>query len=157
MEVVYVFLVFHKKGKYKVKEFDGEDELEDFLIKYLNKNKKYSNIDFKNCSLYELVNESIKVGSIILDERVGYGIVKVVSGKEFEDSCSYSEEDEYVDSESDVEAEAEDENVEDENVEAEDGEAEDGEAEDGEAEDGEGDVEGSSNSQDSAEEESEEE
>ncbi len=127
MEVVYVFLVFHKKGKYKVKEFDGEDELEDFLIKYLNKNKKYSNIDFKNCSLYELVNESIKVGSIILDERVGYGIVKVVSGKEFEDSCSYSEEEFESEVESEVEAEAED-------VEGEE----------------------SSNSQDSAEEESEE-
>ena len=103
MEVVYVFLVFHKKGKYKVKELDGEDELEDFLIKYLNKHKKYCNIDLKNSSLYELVNEGVKVGSIVLDERQGYGIVKVVYGTEFEDSCSCSEEEfeESIDSSSD--------------------------------------------------------
>ena len=96
MESIYVFLVFHKKGKYQVKEFDGEDELETFLVKYLKKHKKYR-VPPPSVSLYDLIHECIKVGSIVLDEKAGYGIVKVVSGNEFQDSCS-SEEDEYLES-----------------------------------------------------------
>ena len=96
MESIYVFLVFHKKGKYQVKEFDGEDELETFLIKYLKKYKKYR-IPPPSLSLYDLIHECLKVGSIVLDERAGYGIVKVVSGTEFQDSCT-SEEEEYLES-----------------------------------------------------------
>ena len=96
MESIYVFLVFHKKGKYQVKEFDGEDELETFLIKYLKKYKRYR-IPPPSLSLYDLIHECLKVGSIVLDERAGYGIVKVVSGSEFQDSCT-SEEEEYIES-----------------------------------------------------------
>ena len=96
MESIYVFLVFHKKGKYQVKEFDGEDELETFLIKYLKKYKIYR-IPPPSLSLYDLIHECLKVGSIVLDERAGYGIVKVVSGSEFQDSCT-SEEEEYLES-----------------------------------------------------------
>ena len=96
MESIYVFLVFHKKGRYQVKEFDGEDELETFLIKYLKKYKKYR-IPPPSLSLYDLIHECLKVGSIVLDERAGYGIIKVVSGTEFQDSCT-SEEEEYLES-----------------------------------------------------------
>ena len=96
MESIYVFLVFHKKGKYQVKEFDGEDELETYLIKYLKKYKRYCRIS-SSLSLYDLISECLKVGSIVLDEKAGYGIVKVVSGNDFQDSCT-SEEEEYFES-----------------------------------------------------------
>ena len=96
MESIYVFLVFHKKGRYQVKEFDGEDELETYLIKYLKKYKRYCRIS-SSLSLYDLISECLKVGSIVLDEKAGYGIVKVVSGNEFQDSCT-SEEEEYFES-----------------------------------------------------------
>ena len=96
MESIYVFLVFHKKGKYQVKEFDGEDELETYLLKYLKKYKKYR-VPPPSVGLYDLISECIKVGSIVLDEKAGYGIVKVVSGNEFQDSCT-SDEEEYFES-----------------------------------------------------------
>ena len=96
MESIYVFLVFHKKGKYQVKEFDGEDELETYLLKYLKKYKKYR-VPPPSVGLYDLISECLKVGSIVLDEKAGYGIVKVVSGNEFQDSCT-SEEEEYFES-----------------------------------------------------------
>ena len=96
MESIYVFLVFHKKGKYQVKEFDGEDELETYLLKYLKKYKKYR-VPPPSVGLYDLISECLKVGSIVLDEKAGYGIVKVVSGSEFQDSCT-SDEEEYFES-----------------------------------------------------------
>ena len=99
-EKIYVFMVFYKKGKWKVKELNNEDELEDFLINYLNKHKKYCRLsDLRTCSLFDLINECIKVGMIVSDERAGYSIVKVVRGNEFEDSYSSEEcEDDFVES-----------------------------------------------------------
>jgi hypothetical protein len=87
MDKYFVFMVYYKKGKYKVKEFDTEDEMGDFLISYLKKYSKYTIIkNLRNASLYELIAESIKVGSIVLDEREGYAVVKAVGGGEVEDS-----------------------------------------------------------------------
>ena len=114
MESIYVFLVFHKKGKYQIKEFDGEDELETYLLKYLKKYKKYR-VPPPSVGLYDLISECIKVGSIVLDEKAGYGIVKVVSGNEFQDSCT-SEEDEYLESNESENEDEENENDEDEEV-----------------------------------------
>ena len=143
MESIYVFLVFHKKGKYQVKEFDGEEELETFLIKYLKKYKKYR-IPPPSLSLYDLIHECLKVGSIVLDERAGYGIVKVVSGSEFQDSCT-SEEEEYLES-NESGSDNEDEEGENEN--------EEGESENEEGENDENDEEGENDEE--SEEESEE-
>ena len=89
-------MVYYKKGKYKVKEFDTDDEMGDFLISYLKKYNKYTIIkNLRNASLYELVQESIKVGSIVLDERAGYAVVKAVGGVEIEDSESSDFEESY--------------------------------------------------------------
>ena len=141
MESIYVFLVFYKKGKYQVKEFDGEDELETFLIKYLKKYKRYR-IPPPSLSLYDLIHECLKVGSIVLDERAGYGIVKVISGSEFQDSCT-SEEEEYLESNESGSDECENEN-----------ENEEGENENEEGENDENDEEGEDDEE--SEEESEE-
>lgn len=99
MDKYYVFMVFYKKGKYKVKEFDNDDEMRDFLINYLNKYKKYCIIKNLNiCSLYDLIHESIKVGLIVKDQRAGYSVVKAIGGEEIEDSSSEDSEDEYDES-----------------------------------------------------------
>ena len=84
MDTYYVFMVYHKKGKYKVKEFESEDELEDFIKLYLNKYRQYAKLGIYE-SLYNMINESIKVGMIVIDEKKGYGIVKVVHGNQIED------------------------------------------------------------------------
>jgi hypothetical protein len=157
MESIYVFLVHHKKGKYQVKEFDGEDELETYLIKYLKKYKKYR-IPPPSVSLFDLIKESIKVGLIVLDEKQGYGIVKVISGNEFEDSYSSSSE-EYLesnDSESEEEEENEGEGEENEGEGEENGEEDEGE-EEGEEEDEEEDEENEGENEENEDEENEDE
>jgi hypothetical protein len=100
MDKYFVFMVFYKKGKYKVKEFDTEDEMEDFLIIYLTKHSKYCNIkNFRGVSLFGLIHEALKVGSIVLDERAGYGIVKAIGGEDIQDSTDdEEEEEEYIES-----------------------------------------------------------
>ena len=145
MESIYVFLVFHKKGKYQVKEFDGEDELETYLLKYLKKYKKYR-VPPPSVGLYDLISECLKVGSIVLDEKAGYGIVKVVSGNEFQDSCT-SEEEEYFES---LESNDENENDVEENEEGNE-EDNDEESEDEESEDEENDEESEEENESSSE------
>jgi hypothetical protein len=79
MEKYYVFSVHHKNGKYKIETFTDKKKLEDHLLNYLKKHDKYS-LDTKNMNLTEIANEAEKVGNIIIDEKEGPGIVKVVLG-----------------------------------------------------------------------------
>jgi len=108
MDKYFVFMVFYKKGKYKVKEFDNDDEMRDFLINYLNKHNKYCILkNLKLLNLYELIMESIKVGSIVLEKREGYAVVKAIGGEEIEDSYSSDEYEEETTSEESEEFENE--------------------------------------------------
>ena len=114
MENYYVFMVYHKKGKYKIKTYESEEELEDFLIGYLKKYKEYAKIGLYE-SLYNLIHEAMKVGSIVLDEKKGYGVVKVVMGDEIQDDSD--DEDDYIESSGEEEEEEVEEEEEEEEVE----------------------------------------
>lgn len=88
----HVFQVNLKKRKYRTDEFEEEEDLRDFLAQYILKNKKYSrNIGFEDCELYEITNEAMKIGMILLDEKKGSAIVKIIQGKQIEDPDSEEE------------------------------------------------------------------
>jgi hypothetical protein len=87
----YVFEVYHKKGKYDIKNFETEDELNDYMFQYIEKYKKYSKFDNRNESTYNVMKEVLKIGQIVLEQKAGYAIVKIISGSEIEESFSSEE------------------------------------------------------------------
>lgn len=86
-----MFIVLTNSAPY-YSMYDNEIQLRDNLIEYLDTYREvyrelyrdYVNIDYRKMSFNEIVLFAIKIGQLVINENMNYGIIQIIKGMPFE-------------------------------------------------------------------------
>lgn len=83
----YIVLEISHDGKYTTTKYDSSENLKTYLHSYLDKHncvylgntiEEYDQQYLQGMLLYQLIDFAVRVGEIVLNKKVGFGIVNII-------------------------------------------------------------------------------